>query len=876
MENNNQLTPDLTEAMRFLTALAGYENAKFTFQTFDDNEERRKARPKGQQDPFARIFHGHLTDVLGELMKLNSEGAGIHVTVNETDFKGRKKKNIVALRAAFVDSDTGCLPQLKIQPSIVVQSKRGPHVYWLLETDESLEEFGRVQESLIHNLGTDKSVKELNRVMRLPGFFHMKDPKKPVLVRVSEVTADRYSIADILSVYPPKAREQRSHSSASTEQEADVSSFRQWAEKLPTDEGTENSLGGRDKTLHFLICQGLALGVPEEELYKVAHAYCERSGFSTTEADEKIPRLATEHLKRPFKPYGYCKAGTGPFEVRNDGVYFVERDKDGDRREVRICSRLDVVAYTRNASGENWGRLLRWEDQDGRVHEWAMPMEMLKGDGTDFRGTLLSRGLEIVPLRKARDSLAEYVQTARPSERVRCVERIGWHGETFVFPGKSFGPRVDGEQVILQTVSDSHPHICTSGTLEEWKQHVAALCVGNSRLMFSVSMAFASTLLFLLGEESGGFHFRGPSSIGKTTALHTAGSVCGGGGISGYPRKWRATVNGLEAVAQAHCDAVLALDELNEIDSRDAGKAAYMLANGSGKSRADKNGGARKAAEWRTLFISSGEISLADHMNEAGQRIRAGQETRMVDLPADAGKGLGLFENIHGSPNVADFADLLMDGCRKYYGTAILAFLEKLIQDPTTAINSVRDLEDQFCSANIPEGASGQVRRVAGRFALVAAAGERAVEYGIVPWEAGEAMRAAQVCFKAWLAQRGGIGDHEATAAIEQVRSFIQQNPGRFSDLRKDDGNVIGDRHINRVGYTRNNGGKREWLMFPRAFKEEICKGNDPKLVVRVLKECGYLTPDSEGKSTQAVRLPDLGKKPSRVIVINDSIMEGK
>src|SRR5437773_8552249 len=99
-----------------------------------------------------------------------------------------------------------------------------------------------------------------------------------------------------------------------------------------------------------------------------------------------------------------------------------------------------------------------------------------------------------------------------------------------------------------------------------------------------------------------------------------------------------------------HSDALLCLDEMGQVNGREAGEVAYMLANGTGKSRAARDGSARRAARWRVLFLSTGELSLADKMNEAGQRARAGQETRLVDVPADAGSGLGLFEKLHTFP----------------------------------------------------------------------------------------------------------------------------------------------------------------------------------------------------------------------------------
>jgi uncharacterized protein (DUF927 family) len=62
----------------------------------------------------------------------------------------------------------------------------------------------------------------------------------------------------------------------------------------------------------------------------------------------------------------------------------------------------------------------------------------------------------------------------------------------------------------------------------------------------------------------------------------------------------------LEAVAESHNDSLLCLDEISQVDSKEAGETAYMLANGHGKSRAQRDGSSRQAALWRLLFLSTG------------------------------------------------------------------------------------------------------------------------------------------------------------------------------------------------------------------------------------------------------------------------------
>jgi hypothetical protein len=142
----------------------------FTFQTFDDNSNRKNTR-------LIRVLHGTLTQHFDNLARLNGEGAGVFVTVNATDGKGRKVENILHVRANFVDLDGAPLEPVmthSIPPSIVVESSPGRwHAYWITD-DCKLADFKAAQQRLANQFGGDPSVCDLPRVMRLPGFLHQK------------------------------------------------------------------------------------------------------------------------------------------------------------------------------------------------------------------------------------------------------------------------------------------------------------------------------------------------------------------------------------------------------------------------------------------------------------------------------------------------------------------------------------------------------------------------------------------------------------------------------------------------------------------------------------------------------------------------------
>ncbi len=563
-----------------------------------------------------------------------------------------------------------------------------------------------------------------------------------------------------------------------------------------------------------------------------------------------------------------------PFQLRADGVYRRYETENGSTGETAvewrwICSRLEVLAETRDVQGRSWGRLLTVHTREGQINEWAMPMELMAGDGQAYRAELLSLGLEIAPGNAARQALHEYISTARPPERARNVDRIGWHGAAYVLPDATFGETA-GERVLYQAATTGDHPFRVAGTLDDWQAHLARLCVGNSRLAFAVSAAFAAPLLHLAGLEGGGFHLRGASSLGKTTALLVAGSVWGGGGVSGFLRSWRATSNGLEGVAAAHSDALLCLDEMGQVDGREAGETAYMLANGQGKSRARRDGSGRPPATWRVLFLSTGELSLADKMNEAGRKAKAGQEVRLVDLPADSGAGLGLFENLHGFDSAQCLADHLRRAASAYYGTPARAFLERITADLDELGRAVNVAVQGFVAEHCPAGADGQVSRAATRFGLAAAAGELAGTVGVLPWPDGEAERAAANCFQAWLDQRGGTGPAEVRAGLEQVRRFFQAHgASRFEPWQGADK----ERPItNRAGFIRHGDEGRELFIFPETFRAEVAAGFDAKALVKELVALGLLLPAPDGKPASPHRVPALGR-PVRLYRFSPAVL---
>ena len=94
----------------------------------------------------------------------------------------------------------------------------------------------------------------------------------------------------------------------------------------------------------------------------------------------------------------------------------------------RICARLDVIAYCRDAGdiGDNWGMLVCFKNRDGREKQINFPLELFGTDGgVEITKRLLKMGLEYSAHRESKRKVLEYLQAHNTQERIDGVFAIG-------------------------------------------------------------------------------------------------------------------------------------------------------------------------------------------------------------------------------------------------------------------------------------------------------------------------------------------------------------------------------------------------------------------------------------------------------------------
>lgn len=186
------INPDLEVAGNFLSRLD--EKDKFTFQLIHDSKKRQRSF----------ILHGSIWDLADELTARQQEGYGVFVTINATNGQGRETKDITAVRAFAADLDGAPkenIYRFGLVPSFTIESSPGKwHAWWILTSQDEcpLQDYTPVMERIARIIESDHKICDLPRVLRVPGFYHQKDPNNPFQSRIVDESPRKYELHEIL------------------------------------------------------------------------------------------------------------------------------------------------------------------------------------------------------------------------------------------------------------------------------------------------------------------------------------------------------------------------------------------------------------------------------------------------------------------------------------------------------------------------------------------------------------------------------------------------------------------------------------------------------------------------------------------------------
>lgn len=543
----------------------------------------------------------------------------------------------------------------------------------------------------------------------------------------------------------------------------------------------------------------------------------------------------------------------------------------------RLSGPLWIAAATLDRAAGDHGLVIRWMDVQGQPGEVAVTRDELHGYASALPARLARAGLHIAPGEERH--VLRYLAAVEPKELPlwNAVSRVGWieeydDGLAYMLPPPT-GLIAAGSsgKVVFQPEreSPSRASMTSRGTLDDWNREIVALCANNPLLLFPLLASLAAPLLRFAELEGGGFHLYGRSSHGKTTAAQVAASVWGNGADPAeapdraFVQKWNATANAFEALLSAHNDGLLVLDEIHTCDAKDFGNVLYNMAGGMGKQALDRERQLRKSRRWRSLFLSTGEISALQKLLEGGKAPHAGQQLRLLDIPIEAGI---IVET--GPFSSAAFADRLKRACSRFYGTAGPALVRELVReyaDASQLAGTVRALLDHHTNRLTPPDAPPEHRRALKRFALLAIAGELTIKLGVLECTQAQVEAAVDAAVRAWRSDGANLPDR--LRGVLNVQAFVERSEARFEKLLGDS-SVVPQNRAGFKGYHSPSG--KFCYLFTRDGFKEACGGQDPHQTALELKRLGLLIARESGHLTEKfsvdVRRTRLYVVPARIL----------
>jgi putative DNA primase/helicase len=558
----------------------------------------------------------------------------------------------------------------------------------------------------------------------------------------------------------------------------------------------------------------------------------------------------------------------------NAGVYwhFVEEETDDDGNRVAvlvnlwILSVLEVIAIVRTGYGREHSYLIEYiphGETDSRYE--VLSQAALLGRAEDALKTLRDIGVSV--LQKHAKLIQSYLDgqhlrfsVEHPEHFWESVKTIGWHGEkTFVLPHEIIGVQ---NKVWFAGKGDVAEY-GKMGTLATWQANVALPCRDNPYLMVGLSLSICGPLLELLAIPGIALHYYGDSTTGKSTALLVGASIWGS---PKFLLTWNGTANGLESQAASRSSTLIPLDESHLAEAKHLDAAIYLLLNGLSKNRMTRDAAARAIIRWFAAIFSSGERSIQAHLTGKTTEHKAGQGVRMIDMPVVAKAGLGLFDELNGWPSPKAFSEYLTAAAAQDYGFAGSAFVQYLI-DQGDCLDLKGRLAALSAALSDSDSLSAQESRVLRSFALIALAGELAIEADIFPWSAGLVKSAAKKLFTTWrAAQPQSATSREHVQILKKASEFIEAHiDSRFSNIdwtpsinrygTVDEPPVV----YNRAGYWEEIGNKKI-VLFTSGGLREATQGFDFSRVLRAIEEAGALcNTGSGGEKAKKRRLPGGG-----------------
>jgi hypothetical protein len=593
----------------------------------------------------------------------------------------------------------------------------------------------------------------------------------------------------------------------------------------------------------------------------------------------ELPDFLAAYANDDYIPYG--------FTLKYDGIYKIAygegkktskpkrggaENQDSEATEddaptlVKVCSPLVVADCT---EGAERGYRLDAVIRGGRRVSMTLLADEVHQDARELTRWLERQGVKVEYSQLG--SVAKFICSSRALADNRTplvsVDKMGWiDGErlAFMLPEGCVG--VDDHIFQAREANRSAATVHPAGTLADWVERVAAVSVQDDACLLAMLHALSSPLLELAQSDTPLLHFYGTTSRGKTTLGQIAASCWGNGSDPSRSPKnaltkgFNGTPNALRAGVTELSGTVAVLDDVRA-NTKGFGQFIYDLCSGEERARLNRDASKKAQREYLLPIVSTGEVSLREVVESAGEAYKGGMAIRALDIRFPEG-GIA----VGGKAQV----DALKEDCGRFYGTAGRALVNHLVVRFENKAhlaefikNRVTFYETLLKSGELPN----EIARAAKRFALMAVTGELAIDAKVLPCEQTRMEAAVLAMWQRWRVGLPVVNDGER--AIEAICDYIKSNPAKFPN-----GDTDPDRMPSGgvAGYFKIDGNQGLYLFTNSGF-EEATRGLGKANAIAALRAQGLLVQNNGARAKSRHTVPVLGGGRPEFYAVKESIM---
>jgi putative DNA primase/helicase len=474
--------------------------------------------------------------------------------------------------------------------------------------------------------------------------------------------------------------------------------------------------------------------------------------------------------------------GVGAIKFLEDGVYVV--GKDGVKK--RIADPIQITAFGTSEPGtvrEQAYTAVRFVDREDKRKTEIVPSSMLVSRPRELVALLAGRGYLWPASNALRHTIVGELSIVKPVRRIRVTPVPGCHGDSYVLPGESYTPKGPDRHhfQLCHNPTVRLGEFRRSGTLQEWKEHIAKPCIHSSRARLALAAVFAAPNLRLLNINSFGLNFSGMTSGGKTLCIRLAASAAGLNSGEG-PTTWDGSAAGFEQRALGHRDSIVLFDDMSHLDQPDLAKlVTFRLAGNRPKAKAGQYVVANNVVDldWRVISLSTSENPIWQQMTKPGRGRVRGEEVRMINVRACVSDKGDIFDGPRADEQIGstleerlDFVEKWEKFAQDYQGEAFRTYLAKRFADERAEETLKSNMDQFFEAAALPKQFRwlGRIRRV---LAVGYASAAQAIDYSVLPWGKKATLKAILSCM---------------TDAMDQLTANFPESPeGGVEPTKSDD-----------------------------------------------------------------------------------------